>query len=121
MRRILPWILVFLLFASQVLANTVVPIQENEPAPFTGLLVPECQFAKLLEAQLAAEDFKGKLEVQKNLTADLELIYAKRLEVAMSPKWYESPLFNRWLGFGIGVVVTGFAIWGGSELSKKMR
>lgn len=100
----------------------VVMVEKDNPAPFTGLLVPELRFTKLLEAEITAEKLAGELKIQKDLTDNLEQVYNEKLREAVKPlKWYETPAFNRWLGFGIGIVVTGLAVWGGIEIAKAVR
>lgn len=97
-------------------------VEKDNPAPFTGLLVPELRFTKLLEAEITAEKLAGELKIQKDLTDNLEQVYNEKLREAVKPlKWYETPAFNRWLGFGIGIVVTGLAVWGGIEIAKAVR
>jgi len=102
--------------------DKVVPVAEGTAAPFTGLLVPEARFTKMLEADLAVEDLKGQLKIQQGLTVKLEQVYSARLEEAVKPvAFYQTPEFNRWVGFFLGVAVTGLAIWGGSEIVKAVR
>lgn len=122
-RRIfLAWIFLTLVAGPVHTEEPVVPVLKDAPAPYTGLLVPEGRFTKLLEAEIAAKTLTGELEIQKNLTESLERVYTEKLMEAVKPlKWYETPRFNRWLGFGIGALVTGLAIWGGAELVKAVR
>lgn len=97
----------------------IVPVLKLKPAPFTGLLVPEGRFTKLLEAELKLDTTEQKLQAQIRFTDSLENMYKKKLEeAAQGPEWYEEPSFNRWLGFTIGVVVTGLVVWGGVEIVK---
>lgn len=100
----------------------VTPVTKDAPAPFTGLVVPEGRFAELLQAEVDVEELTGKLEIQERLLSNVEKVYDQRLEAATRPqKWYETPAFNRWLGFGIGVVVTGLAVWAGKEIVEAIR
>jgi len=97
----------------------VVPAQEGKPAKFTGLLLTEEYFTELLEADLQLDLTKGELRVEKKYSISLETMYKKQLDKALKPTpWYKTPSFNRWLGFSIGVVVTGFAVWGATEIVK---
>ena len=97
----------------------IVPVLKLKPAPFTGLLVPEKRFTQLLEAELKLDSTEQKLAAQVRFTDSLETMYKKKLEeAAAGPAWYETPSFNRWLGFTIGIVVTGLVVWGGTEIVK---
>ena len=114
--------LVAYLSISPAIAEDVVPVKEGTAAPYTGLLVKEARFTKMLEAELEVENLSGRLKIQEKLTLNLETMYNKKLEEAVSPpKFYETPTFNRWLGFFLGVAVTAAAIWGVSELGKAVR
>ena len=118
---LLAW-LIFILSNGPALAQDVVPVKEGDPAPFSGLLVKEARFTKMLEAELSVEELSGKLKIQEGLTSKLELIYSTKLEEAVKPlPWYQGPEFNKWLGFFLGVAVTSLAIWGGSELVKAVK
>jgi len=100
----------------------VTPVLEGKPAPFTGLLVPEGKFNQLMESKLANDDLKGKLQIQTNLTQNLEDIYLKRLDEATKPpKWYQTGEFNFWLGFALGVVATGAAIYGAVKIVEAAK
>lgn len=102
--------------------QSVVPVEQGQAAPFTGLLVPEGRFTQLLEAELEAQEAKGKLKVQERLTEGLESLYSKKLAQAVEPTpWYKSAEFHRWLGFTLGVAVTCLAVWGGNELVKAVK
>ena len=116
---LIAWLLVFLAVPS--LAQDVVSMKKDERAPHAGLLVKESRFTKLLEAEMDVEDLKGQLEIQRRLTSNLESMYTRRIEEAVNLKWYEKPSFNRWLGFGIGIIVTGLAVLGGAQLVKAVK
>ena len=99
-----------------------VPLLKDSPAPFSGVLVPEGRFVAFLEAEQKLAEVKGELEIEKKAGRVLESMYVGKLELAVKPlSWYQTPEFNRWLGFGLGVVVTAGAVWGGYELVKEIR
>lgn len=99
----------------------VTPVLKATLAPFTGLLVPEQRFTRLLEAELKLESALQKLAAQTKFTESLEEMYKKKLEqAATESEWYETPTFNRWLGFAIGLVVAGLAVWGGVEVVRAL-
>lgn len=111
-----------MLFTVPTFAEDVVPLQSGEMTPYSGLLVKEARFATFLNSEILVEDLTGRLSIQTRLTENLEKLYVGRLEEAVQkPRWYESPSFNRWLGFGIGVVVSALAVYGGSKLVKAVE
>lgn len=118
----LSWIIIILALGPCLAQDKVVKVTKEKSAPFTGLLVPEERFTLMLEAEIEVEHLKGNLAIQKKLTTSLERVYDEKLREAVKPRpWHEKPSFNRWLGFGIGVVMTVLAIWGGAELGKAFR
>lgn len=97
----------------------IIPVLKGKKAPYTGLLVPEGRFSELLQAELELDSANRKLQVQIRFTDSLESMYKTKLqEAAAEPAFYEAPSFNRWLGFTIGIVVTGLVVWGGVEIVK---
>lgn len=114
-------LLVFAL-ASQVAAQDHAAMLEDQPAPFSGVLVREARFAEYLQLQLRMEELEGRLEIQKNLVMEIEQIYSEKLETATRPaRWYESPGTNQVFGFLLGVTVAVAVFFGGAELAKAMR
>lgn len=105
------------LFASEAPEPGVAPLFEGDAAPFTGLLVPEKRFTGLLNAELKLDITERKLVVEQQYSKELDLTYREKLkEATKEQRWYETPSFNRWLGFGIGVVVTVLSIYGGVKI-----
>lgn len=101
--------------------DDVVVLMAGQTASFSGVLVPEDRFEKYLRAEMEVESLRFRLNMELKAFASLEDMMLRRLEDATKPTpWYERPSFNRWLGFGIGVVVTGFLIWGGVEFVGQM-
>ena len=100
----------------------VVPLEQEAPAPFTGLLVPEKRFTELLRAETRAQELEGQLLIQEKMAQALEAMYLDKLKQATAPvPWYKTPSFNRWLGFGLGMVCTGLATWGAIEFYKAVK
>jgi len=88
-------------------AGDAVALREDTPAPFSGVLLQDDRFAALLLAEVKAD----QAEQQKMIDAR----YIERLESQLDrrmrdPKWYEQSGFQRWVGFGVGVLVTSLAI-----------
>lgn len=102
--------------------QNVVVVTEGQAAPFTGLLVKEARMTELVEAELSVADLRGKLEIERRFAKSIEDTLEKRLLEATKPTpWYEQPDTNRWIGFAIGVVVTGLVVWGGVEVMKAIK
>jgi len=103
-------------------AQTVVPLEQNEAAPFTGMLVEEGRFTELTEAELDAEELRSKLKIKDRLLLDLESVYTEKLKAATRPApWYQSMEFQRWLGFALGVAVTAIVYFGSSQLVEATK
>ena len=117
---LMPWFLCGVLARAE--DQSVVPVEKDQTAPFTGLLVPEARFVKLLEAEQEVPVLKGQLKVQTTLTEKVESLYSDKLvEATKPPSWYQTTEFHRWLGFFLGVTVTCLAVWGGNELVKAVK
>lgn len=119
--KVIALLLVFAL-ASQVAAQDHAAMLEDQPAPFSGMLVREGRFIEYLQLQFKVAEMEGRLNVQKNLVLEIERIYTEKLEQATRPtRWYESPGTNRIFGFLLGVTVAVAVFFGGAELAKAMR
>jgi len=93
----------------------VTPLLKGKPAPHSGLLVLEGRFTRMLKAEQRVKTVDGTLEIERKLRADLEALYTRKLEEATKPEpWYKSG----WIYFGLGVLVTVGAIYGGAQLVK---
>jgi len=90
----------------------VVPVEQHEPAPFAGLLVPEARFVQLLEAEQRAEELLVRLRVAEHTSSAIEQVY----QDAVTVPWYDSPSFNRWLGIVVGGAIAGVSVWAVVEL-----
>lgn len=115
-------IVLIAMLASPAIAQDHVPVLENKPAPFTGMLVKEQKFIEYLKLELKVEELEGRLEIQENLVQNVEQVYSKKLETATRPeRWYESSGFYVVFGFLLGFGVTVAVFYGGAELAKAMR
>ncbi len=100
-------------------ALDVVPVKKGAPAPFLGMLLPKRRFIQLLEAENEVVELRAKLAAAMRTGELVEKALMLRLEQATAPlPWYDSATFNRWLGFVLGVVVTGAVVWGGLEATS---
>lgn len=98
-------------FSIPVFAQDAVPLLQGEKAPSDGVLVSEVRFKKFLNAEIAADKLEAQLRVQERFTDSLESLYVKRLKTVSSQRWYETPGFNRWVGFGAGVLFTSLVVY----------
>lgn len=120
------WFIALTLSASSAFAQIstsagrdIVPLLAGRAAPYSGLLVPEARYVEFVEAEINLEASEQRLAAQIRFTNSLESMYRGRLEDATKPlAWYKAPSFNRWVGFGIGIIVTGVVVWGGVEIVK---
>lgn len=97
----------------------IVPLLAGEQASFDGFLVDEERYVSLIKAEIERDGLAGKYEVQRRLTDGLEDIYLDRLKEAIRPiRWYQTPEFNRLLGFGLGFAVAGLAVYGVTQLKR---
>ena len=97
----------------------VSPLDTGDRAEFPGLLVPVIRMGYLLQAEIDADALKMKLAAKDEVCRQIQKIYVAKLITATAPPvWYESPSFNRWLGFGLGVVATSAAVWGAMQVTR---
>jgi len=120
MKSVVCWFVVLAVsFPNLVWAVDVTPIKSGEKAIYSGLLVSEGRFAKMLEAELTVKELDARIEIQENLTASLEEMYTKRLrEATKALPWYETPSANRWFGFTLGVAFTSLIVYASSYFVK---
>jgi len=104
-------ILMVICFVSTAFAKDVIPLMQNDPAPYSGLLVDETKFSKYLKLEINLKSVKEQLEIQKHLNISIENLYIKRMEEMAQTKWYQSAEFNRWLGFFGGLIVAGAVVY----------
>lgn len=123
MKSVVCWFVVLAVsFPNLAWSADVTPIKSGEKAFYSGLLVSEGRFAKMLEAELTVKELEAKAEIQENLTASLEEMYTKRLREATKAKpWYETPSANRWFGFALGVAFTSLVVYVASYFVKAIE
>lgn len=109
-------VMVLALVTADTSDQVVVPLQQDKPAPFAGLLVPEARFVELLEAEQARRELEVKLKAAEQTSVAIEQVYQAKLRDAVAVPWYDSPSFNRWLGIFVGGAITGMAVWAVVEL-----
>ena len=94
-------------------------IDAGQRATFDGLLVPPLRMHELSEAEVDVDALTIQLTMKTEVCDSIQKIYAANLEAATAaPPWFDSPSLNRWLGFGLGVVVMSAAGWGAMQLSR---
>ncbi|MHA1573299.1 MAG: hypothetical protein ACTSX8_04840, partial [Alphaproteobacteria bacterium] len=100
----------------------ITPLKKGGTAPFTGLLVVEARFIELLEAENKVRELEAKLAAHGRTAGLIEQVYLRKLEQATAPPpWYDGATFNRWLGFSLGIVATGLAVWGATEITQEVK
>jgi hypothetical protein len=108
--------------ANIALADDITPIKKDDPAPFTGLLVPEARYTKFLDAELEAEDLRGKIVIERKEHAAVENILQSSLEKATKPPpWYKTTEFNFWVGFVLGMAATAGAVYAGVKIVEATK
>jgi hypothetical protein len=102
--------------------DNVQAIKKDDPAPFTGLVVKEKRFTELVEAELTATDLRVKLDIQERTSKGIEEVFERRLRQATEPPpWYKTNEFNFWVGFTLGIVVAGAAVYAGVKVVEASR
>lgn len=97
-------------------------VLEGKPAPFTGVVVREKRFVKLLNAELQVPALENRLAVEQRFSTSMEEMYKRKLEdAAKPPPWYQSPYFNLTIGIIVGGGIAAGAILGGAQLTKAVQ
>lgn len=96
------------------------PILAGEPAPCDGVVYPEALVKEHLRLRIDLEEISKKLAIVQDLHAKDLAAYRLKLDAAekdlarlSNPPWYDRPEINRWMGFGLGIVLsvaTAFAV-----------
>ena len=122
MKLIAAAILVFFTPVAVAAELDTTPVAEGKPAPFTGVLVREQRFIKLLDAELKVPTLEGRLLVEQKFSAGIEAMYKSKLEdAAKPPPWYQTPFFNFMLGIVVGGAIAAGAIAGGAKIAESLR
>jgi len=97
-----------------------VPLMAGDPAPCDGVLYPEALVKEHLRLRVDFEEISKKLAIEQDLHSKDLATYRLKLDAAdrdlarlSNPPWYDRPEINRWMGFGLGVVLsvaTAFAV-----------
>lgn len=78
-------------------AELATGLTTGQPAPFTGILVPEDMMKTYLEQDMVIAKVNYELKVARELLSIQEQVYAV--------PWLRSPEVNRWIGFVGGLVL----------------
>lgn len=98
------------------------PVLEGRPAPFTGILVREQRFIKLLDSELQLPVYIQKAGLEQKFSANIEQMYMKRLADATAPPpFYQTNQFHLWLGIFIGAAFALGALVAGAKIAEAMR
>lgn len=104
---------ILIFFASNVLADEkeIVPLLQGKQAPFSGLLVKEDRFGKMVLAEDENRELIVNVGIQSRLI-DNQAVYIGQLEgMVYPPKWYET----QWAAFVLGIVVAFGAVYVGAK------
>lgn len=115
--RALALVLALAMPARALAGEEVTPIAKEQPAPFTGLLVPEPRMIDLLQAEIDAEQRAAELAIERDYSKSLDSMYKEKLaEATKPPAFFDRPDVRFWGGFILGGVAVGFAVYGGAKL-----
>ncbi len=89
-----------------------VPLIAGEIAPFDGVLVTPERIQELIGAEIERDELKIRIQTQKRVH-EIEI---SEYERALNLKWYQQPRFNQAVGFTLGIIVFGGAVWGAGQL-----
>jgi len=112
---------------TRITSGRILVLMEKSPAPFSGILVSEDVFTEYLqlEVKLERERLRNKMlteeleQTQTALLLQLRECQHERDELATTlanPRWIDRPETNRWIGLGVGVIVTAGAVKLAGEL-----
>lgn len=91
-----------------------VPLETGEAAPFDGVLVTPERIQELIGAEIERDELRVRIRTQGRLH-EIEI---SEYERALNRKWYQQPRFNQVVGFSLGIIVFGGAVWGAGQLNK---
>ena len=102
----------------------VVPMSAGQPAPWSGLLVKEGRFAKMLRLQIDVEELTVRLQIKERLFGEAVAALQGQLAKAQvdlnrraqPDPWYKSHWFIFVLGVVTGVGLAIGAVYGAAQL-----
>ena len=98
-------------------AQKAVPLTKGEQALFDGILVPPKKMKSLLAKASEVERLKAQNDLLLSRLKGTKKIYEDELVKAIEdPGFWDKPDTQRWLGFILGIFVTGGAVWGAGQL-----
>jgi hypothetical protein len=114
------------LIASNSWAQDVIYLEKNKPAPYSGVLFPESKAEDLrrqvIDSQIIAVQKEGlakELDIQQRIVRlkdeEIELYRTQNNTLVKANSSSET---LKWVYFGLGIVVTGAAVYGARSLSK---
>ena len=123
-------LLTFLINVNSVYAQDVIRLEQNTPAPYTGILFPEAKAIEI-KNQLIEKDYQDIIIKSQARSLDLfksnEEYYNKQKDILdlqndkLAKELYEARQTSHWeiLGwFGLGVVTTSLAVFGVKQITK---
>jgi hypothetical protein len=115
-----------LIFSISVMANDVVFINKGTPAPYSGILFTEQKAGELRKEVLESDKTQILLESEKQTNKNLlQIVNLKDKEIELYQKQNMRLLrlednsdTMRYVWFGLGVIVTGVAVYGAGGLAR---
>lgn len=115
-----------LISSTNAISNDVVSLEKGKPAPFTGILFSESK-AKEVRNELLDKDILTveNKALKKELNITEKIVSLREEEVNLYRKQNERLLkldknneVMKYVWFGLGVLVTGAAVYGAGTLSR---
>ena len=66
-------------------------------------------------------ELEAKLAKHERTDILIEATYLRKLEQATLVPWHESAAFNRWAGFGLGLIAAGLTAWAAIEVYEEIN
>ncbi len=83
-----------------------IPLERGSVAPYTGLLLPPPRYIDLAETEIDLERCETARRADQDLARQIEATCLEHLDAARSGACADRCVFDRWLGFAIGIATT---------------
>jgi len=119
--------MILLIFSTIVRAeNNVIYLEKNKPAPFSGILFPEQQANNIRRDLLEKDKLELLLHGERSKSGNLsQIIQLKEEEIELYRKQNQRLIraeqtsnTMQYIWFGLGVLVTGAAVYGAGALNR---
>jgi hypothetical protein len=107
------------------LVDRVSNLPRNSTPPDLMRLYPEALVKEHLRLRIDFDEISRKLVIEQEFHAKDLATYRLKLDAAdrdlarlSNPPWYERPEINRWLGFGLGVILTVATVFAVNQAAR---